>query len=143
MTVGQRIKEARKRAKLTQKELAGKLGLACPTIAQWERGLRNPKLETLQKIADVLGIDVLELIQLKPTANNSGSEKDGPPVLTIQIDSEILNATVEAARELKERYEAEAAALARLDTPEAKELAQERLNAANVAKGLFNYYTNF
>lgn len=63
-------------------------------------------------------------------------------MLTIQIDPEILNATIEAARELQERYEAEAAALARLDTQEARELAQERLKAANVAKGLFDYYTS-
>ena len=50
MTTGQRIKEARKKAGLTQKELGEKLGVAYQTLAQWENDLRNPKYETLQRI---------------------------------------------------------------------------------------------
>ena len=61
MTTGQRIKEARKKAGLTQKELAAKLGIAYQTLAQWENDLRNPKRETLQKIASALGINWYEL----------------------------------------------------------------------------------
>lgn len=58
MTTGERIKEARKRAGLTQKELADKLGISYVGISQWENNQRNPKLETLQRIADALGVDV-------------------------------------------------------------------------------------
>lgn len=62
MTTGQRIKEARKKAGLTQKELATKLGIAYQTLAQWENDLRNPKPGTLEKIANALGINWLCLI---------------------------------------------------------------------------------
>ncbi len=62
MTTGQRIKEARKRAGMTQKELALKLGIPFQGISQWENDLRNPKYETLRRIADALGCDWLELV---------------------------------------------------------------------------------
>ena len=58
MTTGQRIKAARKRAGLTQKELGAKLGVAYQTLAQWENDLRNPKIETIQRIADALGVSL-------------------------------------------------------------------------------------
>ena len=61
MTTGPSIKEARKKAGLTQKELAAKLGIAYQTLAQWENDLRNPNRETLQKIASALGINWYEL----------------------------------------------------------------------------------
>lgn len=58
MEIGQSIQEARKKAKLTQKELAEKVGIATITVQQYERGVRTPKIETLQKIAQALNIDV-------------------------------------------------------------------------------------
>ena len=58
VTTGQRIKAARKRAGLTQKELGAKLGVAYQTLAQWENYLRNPKIETIQRIADALGVSL-------------------------------------------------------------------------------------
>ena len=58
MTTGQRIKAARKNAGLTQKELGQRLGVAYQTLAQWENDLRNPKYETLQRIAAALNVDV-------------------------------------------------------------------------------------
>lgn len=62
MTTGERIKEARKRAGLTQKELADKLGVQFQNISSLERDERNPKLETLEKIAAALSIRVFDLM---------------------------------------------------------------------------------
>ena len=62
MTTGERIKEARIKCGLTQKELGERLGLSYQAVAQWENNLRNPKQETLLKIADALGIDVIYLL---------------------------------------------------------------------------------
>lgn len=62
MTVGERIKEARKKAGLKQSELAEKLGVAVITIGQYERNQREPRIEQLQRIADALGINIVELI---------------------------------------------------------------------------------
>lgn len=62
MSTGQNIKNARKKAGLTQKELAQKLGLSFQSIAQWENDLRNPKIETIKKIADALNVDWYNLV---------------------------------------------------------------------------------
>lgn len=62
MTTGERIKKARKRAGLTQKALGEKMGLAPQTIAQWENGLRNPKIGTIKAIAKALGVRDNELL---------------------------------------------------------------------------------
>ena len=61
MTVGERLKEARKKKGYTQKALAEKLGLSQQNIAEWERGKRNPKMTTLQKISEALEIPVSDL----------------------------------------------------------------------------------
>lgn len=58
MTIGQRIQLARKESKLSQKELGEKLGVSGSMVGQYESDLRNPKLVTLQRIADALGVDV-------------------------------------------------------------------------------------
>lgn len=62
MTTGERIKAQRKKKGLTQKELAARLGVKSPTVAQWETGSRNPKLVTLQKIAWALGCSIDDLL---------------------------------------------------------------------------------
>lgn len=62
MTTGQLIKAARKKAGMTQEELGKKTGVSGSSMAQWENDLRNPKLDTLQRIASALGVPVQELI---------------------------------------------------------------------------------
>lgn len=61
MDIGQKIKELRKKQGMSQKDLADKLGITPVLISQYENGKRNPKLETLQKIADALEVDISEL----------------------------------------------------------------------------------
>ena len=61
MTVGERIKEARQAKGLTQAELGARLGLPYQSIGQWERDLRRPKLETLQRLAEELDVSWEEL----------------------------------------------------------------------------------
>lgn len=61
MSTGALIKKARKAAGLTQKELGAKLGVSGAMIGQYETNLRNPKHDTLAKIADALHIPAYEL----------------------------------------------------------------------------------
>lgn len=55
MTTGENIKAARKAKGMTQAELAEKLEVPFQSISQWERDIRNPKHETLEKISHILG----------------------------------------------------------------------------------------
>lgn len=59
MTTGDEIKAARKKAGMSQQELANKLGVSYQSIGQWERNVRNPKPETLRKIANALNVTPL------------------------------------------------------------------------------------
>lgn len=56
MTVGENIKKYRIQRSMTQKELGEKLGITQQMIGQYESGARNPKLATIRKIADALGV---------------------------------------------------------------------------------------
>lgn len=76
MTTGARIKAARKAAGMTQAELAAKLGISFQSVAQWENDLRNPKYETLQKIASALGVSVADLLDVKPSHAVDPNETD-------------------------------------------------------------------
>lgn len=62
MTTGERIRAARKNANMTQAELAQKLGISYVGVSQWENGLRQPKYETLKKIADAIGVEWYDLV---------------------------------------------------------------------------------
>lgn len=62
MTTGQRIKDMRKRAGMTQAELAEKLGVPYQSVSQWERDTRKPKPDTLQRIAEALRMPVEQIL---------------------------------------------------------------------------------
>ncbi len=66
MTIGERIRAARKSAGMTQEQLAKAAGTAVGTIHQYESSKRQPRLEQLAHIAEVLNIDILELLDLTP-----------------------------------------------------------------------------
>lgn len=61
MTTGEKIREARKRVNLTQKQLGELIGVSGAMIGQYETGIRNPKTETLKKLAKPLCISWFEL----------------------------------------------------------------------------------
>ena len=62
MTVGERLKATRKEKGLTQKQVASGCGMADSAIRKYESGLITPKLETIQRIANALGVHVLDLL---------------------------------------------------------------------------------
>ena len=57
MAIGEQIKTLRKKIGYTQKQLAEKCGMAEITIRQYELNKREPRQETIEKIATALGVD--------------------------------------------------------------------------------------
>jgi len=55
---GQRVKEARHRAGLTQQEVAGEMFVTQNTVLNWEKGSRQPGLYTACKLAKLLNVSV-------------------------------------------------------------------------------------
>jgi y4mF family transcriptional regulator len=61
--IGQIIKERRKDLGLTQNTLALLSQVGINTIVSIERGSKSPSVETLTKVADVLGLEIQLVIK--------------------------------------------------------------------------------
>lgn len=58
-TLSERLRQARERSGLTQKEVAGALGFRSPaTVSQYERGERTPDALTLERLARLYGVSL-------------------------------------------------------------------------------------
>lgn len=55
-TLGEKIRSLRKAKKLTLDELADQVGVSQPFLSGVERGDKNPRLETLESIAEALNV---------------------------------------------------------------------------------------
>ncbi len=62
------IKERRESLRVTQETLSELAELSLRTVKQFESGKGNPTLNTLQKISDVLGLEVC--LKLKDLTSN-------------------------------------------------------------------------
>lgn len=60
-TIGDRIREERESAGLTQLELANKIGITPQAVSQYERGIKNPKITTIYRFADAIGVSPSKL----------------------------------------------------------------------------------
>lgn len=61
-TVGQRIRELREKAGLTQQRVAEKIGLHWTSISQWERGRNIPREASAARLAKALGVEVQDIL---------------------------------------------------------------------------------
>ena len=62
MNIGENIRQMRVSKNISQKELGEKLGgISQQQIGRWENGKANPKKETIEKIANALGVDPYSL----------------------------------------------------------------------------------
>ena len=78
MSVGERIKEARKITGMTQAQLAENSGISSMSVRRYESGERAPDIETLQRIADALGVGISQLVP-----GTTRPEDDPAPLLVI------------------------------------------------------------
>lgn len=59
------IMNIRKEKKMTQRQLADKLYITDKAVSKWERGLSFPDISMLMSLAEVLELDVSELLNCK------------------------------------------------------------------------------
>lgn len=60
--LGERIKELRKKSKLTQEQLAKELHLTKTSICCYEKGYKYPSIETLKLLADIFDVTLDYLV---------------------------------------------------------------------------------
>lgn len=91
--MGNRIRELRKRRKMTMKQLGEVVDLAESTISQYETGKRQPDNETLLRLGEFFGVTVGYLLGVeepKPPVLNEKDERDIAKTLELlmaQLDS--------------------------------------------------------
>ena len=60
--LGQFIAGLRKEKQMTQAELAERLHVTDKAVSRWERGVGYPDINTLEPLADALGVTLTELM---------------------------------------------------------------------------------
>lgn len=63
--IGKKIAELRKEKGLTQEQLAEKINMDRTFVGYLEKGDRNPSVETANKIARALGVDISDIFNFK------------------------------------------------------------------------------
>lgn len=70
---GATIKELRESRKLTQAELAERIGVSSKTVSKWETAKGLPDISLLQPLSQALGISVIELMNGEHITNQNTS----------------------------------------------------------------------
>ena len=119
MPYGRIIQEYRKKAGLTQKELAERINVAPGTIQQYERDLREPKAQRLREIAAALNTSVLNFVSDEEDGQNiydiywhlkkmlpdgyeieKSGDESGETLYLYYPDNYVIDIELEKAREL-------------------------------------------
>lgn len=116
-----RIKELREKNEVSQSNVAKAVGITRQAVSLYEKGEREPKLETWQKLADFFGVSVqyLQGISDVPNANSSlaaqtsealfqavGNQKKDQPIDFELVDRLItMAASAKSVEELEKKVE--------------------------------------
>ena len=68
---GTTVKQLRENRKLTQAELAERIGVSSKTVSKWETGKGLPDISLLQPLSQALGISVIELMNGEHITNKN------------------------------------------------------------------------
>ena len=73
-SLGHMIAELRRQQGMTQLELAEKMGVTDKAVSKWERDLSCPDINSLPNLAEILGVTVDDLMQIKKEADKPVSK---------------------------------------------------------------------
>ena len=111
MSFGERLRQLRIDAGLTQDALADRLGIKKQTISRYENSEREPNIRTAKKLADALGVSLESLVHGFGNTVNSKSELSIDEQLLIsswrQASEDDREVVVAALRKYGMRYQEE------------------------------------
>ena len=73
-TAGEIISYLRKEKNMTQNDLAEKMNVTDKAVSKWERNLSCPDVNSIPKLAEILGISVEELLNAQTKQENSKAD---------------------------------------------------------------------
>lgn len=76
----EKLKARRKELKMTQKDIADQLGISYQAYSAWERGLKEPSKEKVQRLEQILRVPKgyfteIEIVRLYNTLSNKGKKQ--------------------------------------------------------------------
>ena len=92
--IGRFIAVRRKRANLTQLQLADRLGVTDKAVSKWERGITMPDTSIMLELCDILGISVNELLSGEKINMENNNQKNEQLLLDMAKELEKKNKTI-------------------------------------------------
>ncbi len=80
------LKNARERRGMSQKDVAEEIGVAKSTYSLYESGNREPNVQTIKKIADVLNVSADDLLGLNDESVTIAAHFDGDEYTEDELD---------------------------------------------------------
>ncbi|MCG5448425.1 helix-turn-helix domain-containing protein [Micromonospora hortensis] len=132
--VGGFIRDLRRNAKISLRQLAEQAGVSNPYLSQIERGLRKPSAEVLQQLASALRVSTPAMYLRAGLLD----DKEGHGVLAaIAVDADLTMAQKQSLSQIYETFRREntrlAEAQAEAETTQADQPASQAADLANVA----------
>ena len=84
--LGQFIAEIRKEKGVTQAELASMLHVTDKAVSKWERGLGLPDINSIEPLANALGISVAEVMKAERIPDDHVTQENASELLTNAFD---------------------------------------------------------
>ena len=94
INIGRFIAVRRKRANLTQLQLADRLGITDKAVSKWERGITMPDTSIMLELCDILGISVNELLSGEEINMENSSQKNEQLLIDMAKELEKKNKTI-------------------------------------------------
>ncbi len=92
--IGKFIAECRKKASLTQMQLAEKLSITDRAVSKWETGRAMPDTSIMLELCEILGISVNELLNGEKISMENNDQKNEQLLLEMAKELERKNKTI-------------------------------------------------
>lgn len=83
--IGKFISLSRKNKRLTQEQLAEKLGVSINAVSKWERGLNLPDISLMEKLCEVLDFTLNELFAGEKLTNEEMVRKSEKNIMSLMM----------------------------------------------------------
>lgn len=104
LTLGERIRRARKTARLEQKDLAAAVAVTQQTVSNWEDKRIIPDGKYYERLADVLHIDLVEFLRWIADEHRERETRLRRELVEVRRDNEKSRKTLEQAADKLEAF---------------------------------------
>lgn len=126
--IGRQIQTLRNKYRMTQEDLASKLGVSKQTVSNWETGLKTPRMGAIQKLSELFNVSKSFIIEGKQ------DNQDGLLAIYDQLDDARKNEVIDFAKfKLVEQNRSQIFTLAAHSDDPNKIVSDDDLNNINSA----------